>query len=572
MLTGHGFNRIPTWAETLLKGDVSGGTSPKLSDGDRLEAVNGLSYYDPRYTNTDGVGRLHADEILYISTNFRKKIIIGHDTNSGAADIPPTWQSGISTYSQVQINNVNFRGQFSIGTGIQTSSNIIGIGSEYIEIRWGNFWLQNNDTTNGGQTILSRSSKFNIADIRGESILTARSISTTRERILEVPITLESTSDNSSTAQTISRFILNHNYWNKSIGDSTGAAISSPFQIVSTRFEDPNNLGNYKGRTDISYAGNIALKIFENSDIQTEKLGVGITPSVYQLDVIGNSRFDSQVLSTTTDSIYFGKTIDGHTINETAIGHRAGNLNTGNNCVFIGKDAGQNNTRGESTSIGTLSGKNNIGSSITSIGYNSGNGNSGDLVTAIGYASGLNNTGRDCVFVGHGAGVNNSNIAVTAIGKGAGNGNSGSNVALFGFETGRNNSGVSVDGFGYRSCSNNTGERASGFGYSTLQDNQGDNILAAGFNAGNTNIGDQCVFLGTENGKDNSGSNVVSIGHQGGIFNAKSNAFIVSNLTLPEYADRTTALADLTLANGCVVSNTYLYYNQSNGVIESVRF
>jgi hypothetical protein len=40
---------------------------------------------------------------------------------------------------------------------------------------------------------------------------------------------------------------------------------------------------------------------------------------------------------------------------------------------------------------------------------------------------------------------------------------------------------------------------------------------------------------------------------------------------LPSFTDRTAAVASISIANGAVAGNTYLYYNQSNFTIEAIR-
>lgn len=257
MLTGHGFNKIPTWAKTLLAGDVSGGTSPKLSDGDVLQAVNGNSYFNPRFQSTDSYGQLHADKILHITTNYREKIIIGGFRNSGNT-LPPVWQGNNSTYQQVQINGVNFRGNISFGAGINSSTPVIGIGSPYTQLRWDNLFITPTDSTYSSSSFRTVS-KFSFLDVYGDEMMSIRNLSS--NKILE----LDTSNPSNETSSGLNRtgiLKLNQRYWSKALSDGTGIDTLRSFEISMNRYTD--NSTDYLGYVSFKYNGNECFRIKEN--------------------------------------------------------------------------------------------------------------------------------------------------------------------------------------------------------------------------------------------------------------------------------------------------------------------
>jgi len=78
-------------------------------------------------------------------------------------------------------------------------------------------------------------------------------------------------------------------------------------------------------------------------------------------------------------------------------------------------------------------------------------------------------------------------------------------------------------------------------------------------------------FIGVGAGAYSSGNNVNAFGANAGIGNTISGMTIFSNSSLPSYADRSAATTAITIANGAVAGNTYLYYNQTTFAIEGVR-
>lgn len=94
---------------------------------------------------------------------------------------------------------------------------------------------------------------------------------------------------------------------------------------------------------------------------------------------------------------------------------------------------------------------------------------------------------------------------------------------------------------------------------------------SVGIDAALNNTGTNVTASGYEAARDNTGNSVVALGSNSGVGNSISNSFIINNSCLPSYVDRPAALAAITVPNGGVAGNTYLYYNQSNGSIEGVR-
>jgi hypothetical protein len=90
----------------------------------------------------------------------------------------------------------------------------------------------------------------------------------------------------------------------------------------------------------------------------------------------------------------------------------------------------------------------------------------------------------------------------------------------------------------------------------------------AGYEATTAN---NCNFLGEEAGMNSTGNNVNAFGfraHKGGTLSGQT---VFANITLPSYVDRAAATTAITIGNGAVAGNTYLYYNQTTFAIEGVR-
>jgi hypothetical protein len=90
----------------------------------------------------------------------------------------------------------------------------------------------------------------------------------------------------------------------------------------------------------------------------------------------------------------------------------------------------------------------------------------------------------------------------------------------------------------------------------------------AGFNAPNAY---QSNFFGYQAGKSSSGNNVNAFGYNVANGNAISGITIFSNSSMKSYANRAAAVAAITVPNGAVVGNIYLYYNETTFAIEGVR-
>jgi len=71
-------NIIPDWAKVLNKGNLSGGTNPTLSDGDRLEGESG-SFIDTRANSTDGF--MSLSDVLYINETLNTSRVVTNNTN-----------------------------------------------------------------------------------------------------------------------------------------------------------------------------------------------------------------------------------------------------------------------------------------------------------------------------------------------------------------------------------------------------------------------------------------------------------------------------------------------------------
>jgi hypothetical protein len=212
--------------------------------------------------------------------------------------------------------------------------------------------------------------------------------------------------------------------------------------------------------------------------------------------------------------------IDGGATHIFAVGLSAADGNTGNNVIALGSDAALNNS----------------GDNVTAIGFDAAKSNIGNIVNAIGISAGENNTGDDLVAIGAGAGLGNTANEVIAIGN--------------------------TSGF------NNIGARLVSIGINTAQDNEGNDVNALGLNAGKNNEGDNVNALGSNAGQNNTSNNSNFFGINAGSGNNTSHGVTVfSPESVPTYADHTAASAALTVANGCVAGQVYIYRNESNDTI-----
>lgn len=229
-----------------------------------------------------------------------------------------------------------------------------------------------------------------------------------------------------------------------------------------------------------------------------------------------------------------------------SLGFRAGKNSSARFCTFIGNRAGEGFN---DNSLNTII----IGNSAAR-----GGGSSGTQTVILGANAGRGNCGNS-VMVGHNSGSNSSGIKsnTVAVGQSAANGPANyAGSALMGTSSGLNATNMTSSvmmgtGSGRESNLNDS----VGVGDSALRDSVGANNFAFGVDAGRNIDSTECIYLGTNSGNGNT----------------LNNSYIVSNSNLPNFADRATALSAITVGNGAVAGNTYLYFNDSNGAIEGVR-
>jgi hypothetical protein len=150
-----------------------------------------------------------------------------------------------------------------------------------------------------------------------------------------------------------------------------------------------------------------------------------------------------------------------------------------------------------------------------------------------------------------------------------------------------------VVAIGYEAAKNNTGRDVVAFGQSAAYENEGTDVVAFGFNAGNENKGDIVSLVGRNSGQQNEGTWVNAIGLNAGRKNTANNSnFIGRNAgfnstletgnttshgvtvfspeSIPSYANQAAADAALTVANGCVAGQIYLW--RLTGVTNVISF
>lgn len=167
------------------------------------------------------------------------------------------------------------------------------------------------------------------------------------------------------------------------------------------------------------------------------------------------------------------------------------------------------------------------------------NGNTGVEVVSIGRLSGENNTGNFVVSIGNSAAYANTGDSVVSIGQGAAASNTGSNVNALG-----------------NAAALNTGSAVNAFGEFSAYQNIGDHVNAIGDGAGRENTADNSNFFGQSAGYDTGVGNTTAFGVT--VFQPDS---------VPSYADHAAALAGLTVANGCVGGQVYIYRNVATNAI-----
>lgn len=229
-----------------------------------------------------------------------------------------------------------------------------------------------------------------------------------------------------------------------------------------------------------------------------------------------------------------------------SLGFRAGKNSSARFCMFLGGRSGENF---DDNSLNTI---------VIGISAARGGSSGGSQAVIIGNSAGRGTAGNS-VIVGHNAGNNANGIKsnTVAIGQSAANGTAsyvGSTV--IGTSSGLNAIGLSNSTMiGLESGRESNISSCVGVGSLTLRDSTGSNNCAFGNDAGRNSNASDSVYIGTGAGNGN----------------ALNGSFVVKNENLPNFADRAAALLAITILNGAVTGNTYLYFNDSNGAIEGVR-
>jgi hypothetical protein len=166
-----------------------------------------------------------------------------------------------------------------------------------------------------------------------------------------------------------------------------------------------------------------------------------------------------------------------------------------------------------------------------------------------------NNTGTITIAIGLSAGENNTGDDLVAIGAGAGFGNTANEVISIGNTSGFNNIGTRLVSLGINSAQDNEGNDVNALGLNAGKNNEGDNVNALGSNAGQNNTSDNSNFFGLNAGNGNTTSHGVTV------FSPES---------IPSFADQAAADAALTVANGCVAGQIYLW--RLTGVTNVISF
>jgi hypothetical protein len=168
------------------------------------------------------------------------------------------------------------------------------------------------------------------------------------------------------------------------------------------------------------------------------------------------------------------------------------------------------------------------------------------------------NTGVNVNSNGGSAASQNSGDDVNANGNSAAFQNLGSSVNANGNNAASQNTGNNVNANGNNAALQNTGNNVNANGFNAAIQNTGNNVNANGLNAGLKNTADDSNFFGQNAGYD-------SIAETGNTTSFGVTVF--SPQSVPSYADHTAALAALTVANGCVAAQVYIYRNVATDAI-----
>ena len=190
--------------------------------------------------------------------------------------------------------------------------------------------------------------------------------------------------------------------------------------------------------------------------------------------------------------------------------------------------------------------------------------NDHDLVDGNNYqgnGAGRNNIGVSLNAFGTDAGRNNASDNVNAFGESSADGNIGKDLNAMGGLSGSSNEGDFVNAFGANASTRNLGNYVNAFGGNACLDNVGSNVHAFGYNAGRKNQKRHAVFIGAGAGYDagtDTGNSIASV-------------FVINNAILPSFANSADAATAITVLNGAVADNTYLFYDAGKGVIGAIR-
>ena len=290
-----------------------------------------------------------------------------------------------------------------------------------------------------------------------------------------------------------------------------------------------------------------------------------ISTSGGQIGIVKNANF-----SGSTETIAFGDAANASaTVTRgVSIGTNANSSAAGNDRVALGKFSG---TFGDGSNVNTMgyeAGRRCKASNVNAFGFQASYSTTTlataiDYINAIGYKAAIDNSATNVNAIGKEAAKNNqvSGINLNAIGDNAAEGNFGADCNFLGGLAGNINGGSKVIGIGKQAAVGNQGSNSIAIGEFSLLDNSGSNAIAIGKNAGVLNTKAFGVFIGNNAGYDTTS----------GTGNTLTGAFVISNQNLPIYSNSTIADSSITVVNGAVAGNTYLYYNQLTKAIGAVR-
>ena len=177
----------------------------------------------------------------------------------------------------------------------------------------------------------------------------------------------------------------------------------------------------------------------------------------------------------------------------------------------------------------------------------------GDYVVALGNGAANGNTGSDVLALGNSAATGNTGSDVVALGQLAAYGSAGSDVVALGNGAANVNQGSYIVALGNTAANGNTGAL----------------VVALGYSAANGNTGSDVVALGNSAATGNTGSDVVALGRSAASGNTKSNIFTISPASIPTFADKAAADAEITALNG-YVPGLYIYWNTDTSDVGGV--